>query len=440
MAKGLELACMIDHQVPFLLCGDPGRLRQILINLGGNAIKFTEKGEVEIRVELKQQSDDRVTLLFSIIDSGIGIPPDKHQIIFKSFTQADGSTTRKYGGTGLGLPISKRLVELMGGQIMVESEPGKGSRFWFTALFLKQSGLNKDLYPMVPGEVRGKKILIVDDNKTNRTILIKMLHSFGSSPHAVEGGAEAIRMLRKAASGQEPFDLVLMDFQMPEMDGEQTLIAIKQDPEIRNVPVVIVTSVGKRGDVARLEAAGCVGYLTKPIKQSQLLDIIVTVLSIKRGEMQNKSHPMVTRHTITEQKQTTGSILVAEDNPMSRKLAVILLERAGYPVDAVENGKLALQALRQKVYDLVFMDVQMPEMDGLKATQVIREMEGKRRHTPIIAMTAHAMKGDRERCFEAGMDDYLSKPIDPSRVFEVIEKWTKLSHPPPVPNNAPSSG
>jgi PAS domain S-box-containing protein len=440
MAKGLELACMIDHQVPFLLRGDPGRLRQVLMNLGGNAIKFTEKGEVEIRVELEQERGDRAVLLFSIVDTGIGIPPDKHKIIFESFTQADGSTSRKYGGTGLGLPISKRLVELMGGQIVVESEPGKGSRFWFNALFLKQSELNKEIYPMVPGEVRSKKILIVDDNKTNRTILIKILQSFGSSPHAVEGGVEAIRMLKKAASEQESFDLVLMDFQMPDMDGEQTLIAIKQDPEIRNVPVVILTSVGKRGDVARLEAAGCVGYLTKPIKQSQLLDIIVTVLSIQRDETQNKTHPMVTRHTITEQKQTTGCILVAEDNPMSQKLAVILLERAGYPVDAVENGKLAVQKLKQKVYDLVFMDVQMPEMDGLKATQAIREMEGKRRHTPIIAMTAHAMKGDRERCLEAGMDDYISKPIEPSRVFEVIEKWTKLSLPVPASNTTTDSG
>jgi PAS domain S-box-containing protein len=439
-AKGLELACMLDPLVPFLLRGDPGRLRQILMNLGGNAIKFTEKGEVEIRVELEQEKEDRAVLLFSIIDTGIGIPPDKHQIIFESFTQADGSTTRKYGGSGLGLPISRRLVELMGGQVGVESEPGKGSRFWFNALLLKQKELEKDSARLAPADVRGKKILIVDDNKTNRTILVKMLKSFECLPFAAEGGAEAIGMLKTATLKQEPFELVLMDYQMPEMDGERTLLAIEQDPDIRNVPVIILTSVGERGDVARLEAAGCAGYLTKPIKQSQLLDVIVTVLSIRKDETRRESHPVVTRHTVREQKQTIGCILVAEDNAMSRKLAATLLKKAGFLVDAVENGKLAIQALRQKAYDLVFMDVQMPEMDGFKATKAIRQMEGQTRHTPIIAMTAHAMKGDRERCLEAGMDDYISKPIDPSMVFKVIEKWTKLSLPIPLSNTAINSG
>jgi len=422
-AKGLELACMIHHQVPVLLRGDPGRLRQILMNLGGNAIKFTEKGEVVIRVELEEETEDSVTLLFSVTDTGVGITKDKHKKVFESFTQVDGSTARKYGGTGLGLSISKRLVELMGGKIGVESQPGKGSRFWFTAVFEKQKEF-KDIFPSVPPDIRGMRMLVIDDNRTNRTILVKMLESFGCSAEAVESGIEALQMLKRAAHKEKLFDLVLLDMQMPEMNGEQTLRAIKHDPEIKDVAVIILTSIGERGDAARLEALGCAGYLLKPIKQSQLFDTIITVLSWQKVEAKEKPIPLVTRHTIAEQRRQRVRILVAEDNPMNQKLAVTLLKKAGYSVDAVETGRRVIEILNRTAYHLVLMDVQMPEMDGFETTRAIREREGKKQHTPIIAMTAHAMKGDRERCLQAGMDDYISKPIEPQELFDAIKKWT----------------
>jgi len=423
--KGLELACLVHHEVPPFLQGDPGRLRQILMNLGGNAVKFTEKGEVAVQVELLRETEDSAALLFSVTDTGVGIPKDKQEKIFESFIQADGSTTRKYGGTGLGLSISKRLVEVLGGKIGVESHLGKGSRFWFTLTFKRQREV-KELPSLTLPDMRGKRILVTDDNATNRTILVKILESFGCSPQAVESGAEALQLLKRSAQKRRAFDLVLLDMHMPGMDGEKTLRAIKDDPEIKHVPVVIVTSIGERGDTARLEAWGCAGYLTKPVKQSQLFDTIITVL----GRQKTKERPcsIVTRHTIAEQKRRALQALVAEDNPMNQKLAVALLTRAGYSVDAVENGRMTLEALKRKAYDLILMDVQMPAMDGFEATQAIRKMEDDRKHIPIIAMTAHAMKGDRERCLEAGMDDYVSKPIEPQELFNIIEKWTKSHH------------
>ncbi len=423
--KGLELACLIHPEVPTFLRGDPGRLRQVLMNLGGNAIKFTEKGEVVIGVELEKETEAGATLLFSITDTGIGVPKDKQTKIFESFTQADGSTTRKYGGTGLGLSISRRLVELMSGKIDVESQPGKGSRFWFTATLEKQKEFKRISPPLVPADIRGKRILVTDDNKTNRTILVKMLESFGCSAEAVESGDEAIKILKRTAHKEKPFDLVLLDMQMPEMDGEETLRVIKDDSEIKDVVVVMLTSVGVRGDTARLQALGCAGYLLKPIKQSQLFDTIITVLSRQKAEAKERSIPIVTRHTIAEERRRKIRVLLAEDNPMNQKLAIALLKKAGYSVDAVENGQMVLDALGRASYDLVLMDVQMPEMDGLKATRAIREKEGEKSHIPIIAMTAHAMKGDKERCLQAGMDDYISKPIEPQVMIDTIEKWAK---------------
>ena len=422
--KGVELAYMIHREVPVFLRGDPVRLRQILMNLGGNAIKFTEKGEVVIRSELKEETSNSVTILFSVTDTGLGIPLDKQTSIFESFTQLDGSTTRKYGGTGLGLSISKRLVELMGGHIGIESQPGEGSRFWFTISLDKQKE-PKEVPSLIPFNLREKRILVVDDNQTNRTILIKMLESFGCAPEAVGSGAEALKVLSKATRQKQPFDLALLDMQMPEMNGEQTLQAIKKDPKIKDVAVIVLTSVGVRGEVARLEAMGCAGYLLKPVKQSQLFDTIITVLNQRKVKKEGGVMPIVTRHIIAEHKFREAHILVAEDNPTNMKLAVTLLSRAGYTVDAVENGKMVIEALKKIQYDLVFMDVQMPEMDGFEATRIIREMEGEGKHTPIIAMTAHAMKGDRERCLKAGMDDYVSKPIEPQEMFKAIEEWTK---------------
>ncbi len=432
-SKGLELASVVDHRVPTLLRGDPGRLRQILINLLGNAVKFTEKGEVVIRADLKEETEDNVTLVFSVTDTGIGIPKDKQQKIFESFTQADGSTTRKYGGTGLGLSICKRLVELMRGEIGVESELGKGSRFWFTVTLLKQREF-KDICPSFPQDIRGKRIIVVDDNQTNRTILSKMLESFGCLPRAVKSGAQALQELKQAANQDNPFDIVLLDLRMPEMDGEQTLRAIRDHPDTRQVAVIVLTSVGVRGDAARLEALGCAGYLIKPVKQSQLFDAIVTVLGIREARSETTRPAMVTRHTLAEQKRRNIRILLAEDNPVNQKLAAALLKRAGYLVDPVEDGRKAVEALKRTSYDLVLMDVQMPEMNGFEATRAIREMGGKARGTPVIAMTAHAMKGDRQRCLDAGMDDYVSKPIDPQKLLGAIEKYIK-----PYPPEKPAS-
>jgi PAS domain S-box-containing protein len=440
--KGLELICAVHHQVPTALRGDPGRVRQILMNLGGNALKFTEKGEVVIRAELKEESHRSATVLFSVADTGIGIPKDKQAEIFESFAQVDGSTTRRYGGTGLGLSISRRLAGMMRGEIGVESQPGKGSRFWFTAAFEKQQEV-KDVTPSVPPDIRRKKILVTDDNQTNRTILVKMLESLGCSPQVAASGADAIRELKKAFQGNQPFDLVLLDMQMPEMDGEQTLQAIKESHEIQDVPVIILTSAGMRGDVARLQALGCAGYLWKPIKQSSLFDALTAVLSRKETGATDKPVSIVTRHSIAEQKRRGVRILLAEDNPMSRKLAVVLLTKAGYSVDAVENGRMALDALRLAAYDLVLMDVQMPEVGGFEATKIIRAKEKDQSHIPIIAMTAHAMKGDRERCLEAGMDDYVSKPIEPSKLIDTIKKWTRPSDqgkPPRKRDESPESG
>ena len=423
-SKGLELACMIHHQVPTLLRGDPGRLRQILMNLGGNAVKFTEKGEVVIRVELSEETEDQATLLFSVTDTGIGVPKDKQEKVFESFVQADGSANRKYAGTGLGLSISKRLVQLLGGKIGVESRPGKGSRFWFTVTFEKQKEF-KEISLTLPSDIRGLRMLVVDDNQTNRTILVKILESFGCFGEEVESGTKALQMLKKAVGKGKFFDLVLLDMHMPEMDGEQTLRAIKADPELKDVQVVILTSIGIRGDAARLDALGCAGYLTKPVKQSQLFDTIITLWSQQKTVAKEKPSTIVTRHTIEEQKHRRAHILLAEDNPMNQKLAVTLLKKAGYSVDAVEDGRMVIESVKLRAYDLILMDVQMPEMNGFEATQAIRAKEGEAKHTPIIAMTAHAMKGDRERCLQAGMDDYISKPIEPQELFDAIEKWTK---------------
>ncbi len=423
-AKGLELACIIHSQVPCLLRGDPGRIRQILTNLLGNAVKFTEEGEVVIRVELEEETEDSAKLVVSVVDTGVGIPADQQAWIFESFTQADGSTTRKHGGTGLGLSISRRLAEMMGGRIGVESEPGKGSRFWFTVALQKQEDSHEDLPPVAP-DIRGMRILVVDDNQTNRTILVKMTESFGCSPEAVETGKEAIQALKRAAHKEKLFDLVLLDMQMPGMDGEETLGAIRQDPDIKDVTVIILTSLGVRGDVARLQALGGAGYLTKPIKQSQLFDTIITVLSRQKRVVGQEPIRIVTRHTIAEEKRRKTRILLAEDNPMNQKLAVALLKRAGYLIDAVENGRLAVEAINRRAYDLVLMDVQMPEMDGFEATRAIRKKQDERKDIPIVAMTAHAMKGDREKCLQAGMDDYVAKPIEPQELLGTIEKWTR---------------
>ncbi len=424
--KKIELAYLIHQDVPSLVKGDSGRLRQILLNLGSNAVKFTQKGEVIINVELLEETDKTAFILFSVADTGAGIPKDKQKTIFDAFVQADGSTTRMYGGTGLGLSISKKLVNMMGGEISLESEEGKGSKFWFSLSFEKQK--KEDIAAEeVPHDIKGVRALVVDDNEANRAILVKMLEGFGCHAEAVSSGSAAVNSLKDAARAGTPFKVVLLDMQMPGMNGEHTTIIVKNTPEIRDAAIIILTSIGSRGDVAHLREIGCDGYLVKPVKQSLLLDTIITAISTKEPEKEKKAvHPVVTQHTITERKFENIRILLAEDNPVNQKLAASMLKKAGYKkVDIAENGQLAVKAVGQKNYDIIFMDIQMPVMDGFEATRLIREKEKDRRHSIIVAMTAHALKGDRERCIVAGMDDYISKPINPQEMFSVIKKWVK---------------
>ncbi len=422
--KDLEMACYIDNNVPTKLRGDPGRLRQVLMNLAGNAVKFTEKGEVVLNVELDERDEKSAKILFSVSDTGIGIPPEGVKQIFEQFTQADGSTTRRYGGTGLGLTISKQLVEMMGGEIRVESEAGKGSRFWFTAVFALQDKQTQPEWYM-PATISGTRVLVVDDNGTNRTILVKMLESFGCEPVAVESGRDAVETLIRASRTDAPFKLVLLDSCMPGMDGEQAAREIKANPDISDVEIVMLTSMKRRGDVPLFESIGCAAYLIKPVKQFRLLEAIRAVLGLGENDKAKKT-PIITQESIMSPRQRNAAILLAEDNPVNQKLVVKMLEKGGYKCAAANNGREAVDAMSgDDRYDLILMDVQMPVMSGYDATKAIRELEGEERHTPIIAMTAHAMHGDREKCLEAGMDDYLSKPVKWDDLIAAIEKWLR---------------
>ena len=419
-AKGLEISTLVEPDVFTSVMGDPGRLRQILVNLVGNAIKFTEHGDIFIHTQLVEETEDKIKVRFSVRDTGIGIPVSRQRAVFERFTQVDGSTTRKYGGTGLGLTISQQLVEMMGGEIGVESEEGVGSTFWFTACLKKQTeiiGESEEVF----SNFTDLNVLIVDDNETNHLILTHMLESFGCSVTAVFSGEKAVETLLNAHLKHRPFQLVLLDMQMPEMDGEETLRAIRQQSLLDNLEVIILTSMGQRGDAAMLKEIGCAGYLLKPLKQQELFDAVCDVFGQKK-QKSSRQPRFITRHTLSERKRRNVRILVAEDNEVNRKVIVTLLKRKSFSVTAVENGRKAVEAVRTGDFNLVLMDVQMPEMDGFEATAEIRQAEI---NIPIIALTAHALKGDRERCLQAGMDDYLSKPIEPDQLFEMIETWTK---------------
>ena len=421
--KGLELANYIHPDTPSLVKGDSGRIRQILMNLGNNAIKFTKSGEVIIRAELVKETEDNAIIKFTVSDTGIGISKEKQQLIFNAFEQADSSTTRVYGGTGLGLAISKRLTEMMGGEIGVESEHGKGSSFWFTIPLEKQKGQGKEHYEMAQ-DIRGMRILVADDNQTNRTILLKMLESFGLNAKAVSSGAEAISELKSAADAN-PYKMLILDMQMPGMDGEHTTIIIKNTPEIKDISIVMLTSMGRRGDAARLQGLGCSAYLVKPVKQSLLFDTIAAVAGMDKVEEGGSKTILSTHHSIAESRFSNVNMLLGEENPVNQKMTEAMLKKAGFHVDIAENGRKAVEAVERKNYDIIFMDIQMPEMDGFEATKTIRSMEKADKKNIIIAMTAHAMKGDRERCIKAGMDDYIAKPIDPKVLFDIIKKWLK---------------
>jgi CheY-like chemotaxis protein len=417
--KGLELSCHTLPEVPDGLQGDPTRLRQILVNLVGNAIKFTSHGEVAVQVAVQEELENEVILHFSVRDTGLGIPLEKQQTIFEAFTQVDASTTRRFGGTGLGLSISSRLVNMMGGRIWIESEFGKGSTFHFTTRLPMQKSCRR--YNPIGAEIlQDLPVLIVDDNATNRRILQEMVHGWKMKPTLSEGGAQALTLLQQADSRGTPFVLVLLDGQMPEMDGFTVAEKIKQASFLAQPAIMMLTSAGMRGDSARCKEVGIKAYLNKPIKRSDLLDAIKLVLGAPTPA---DSHlHVVTVHSL---KETRGrlSILLAEDNRVNQTLAVRLLEKRGHEVTAVENGRAALQSLEKQVPDLILMDVQMPELDGFQTTAAIRESERESmKHIPIIALTAHAMSGDEERCRAAGMDGYVSKPLHAEALFTVIEE------------------
>ena len=419
--KGLELAVEILPDVPDNLVGDPGRLRQIIVNLVGNAIKFTEQGEVVIRAALESETEQVVRLHFTVRDTGIGIPPEKMDAIFESFTQVDSSTARRYGGTGLGLSISRQLVKLMDGKIWVESTPGAGSTFHFIVQLLIQEGKpitapGRDLH------LEGIRALVVDDNGTNRRILRDLFTGWGLSVTEVESGPGAIDILGPHRKGVNGFRLMVLDSQMPGMDGFTLVRRLKETDSLRDITVIMLTSAGRRGDAARCRELGISGYLVKPVKQADILDAVMLALGWPRA---TKGEPaVITSHTLREVRKML-KILLAEDNPVNQKLAVKILERRGYSVAIAENGAVALERWKKEPFDLILMDVQMPEMDGFEATARIRQGEQKTgRHIPIVAMTAHALKGDRERCLQAGMDGYVAKPIQREELFAAIEKLT----------------
>ena len=417
--KGLELAFEIEPDVPDGVMGDPGRLRQIINNLVGNAIKFTEKGEVVLYVESESCEPGSVRLHCTVTDTGIGIPPEKQKDIFEPFKQADGSMTRRYGGTGLGLTISSRLVDLMGGKIWVESEPGKGSHFHFTVCFKQQSAASKLASLRDPSALLGMPVLIVDDNATNRHILCKLLSNWGMSPAEADSGTKAMATLLQAKSHGKHFPLILLDAQMPEMDGFALAEYIKRHPDFRAGTVMMLSSTGQRGDSVRCRDLGIAAYLTKPVRQGELMDAILVAVGTQAG--QTKPGPVARRPS--RDNLCSLRILLAEDNSVNQLLAVRLLEKWGHRVTVAENGRKALEALARESYDLILMDVQMPEMNGWEATQAIREKErGTGKHLPIVAMTAHAMKGDDEKCFAAGMDDYLAKPIRTIELMAILDQ------------------
>ena len=430
VAKGIELAGTIAPDVPTRLRGDPGRLRQILTNLIGNALKFTSKGEVVVRVSKGRETETRAEVRFEVQDSGIGIALEIQGRLFQAFTQADGSTTRKYGGTGLGLAISRQLVALMDGEIGVESEPGKGATFWFTAQLEKQTGESETRHASVPDRLN-MRVLVVDDNHTNRQILRNQVAVWKMQVGGAASGDEALALLRSAVGQGQPYDVALLDVQMPKMDGLTLAAAIKSDPVLTGTRLIVLTSIGHVLSSVELKQLGIEAYLVKPVKQSRLFDCLFS--QARSREVTEVPDPITASSPSgfkIELEFKKARILLAEDNIINQKVALAQLRRLRYRADAVANGREVLQALQSIPYDLILMDCQMPEMDGYEAAQAIRQRENRsdspcpwKSPVHIIAMTANALQGEREKCLAAGMDEYLSKPVRPAELQAALERW-----------------
>ena len=418
--KGLDFTCAAEPETPAFLRGDPGRLRQVLANLAGNAVKFTERGEIAVRARLDSETDTEVVLRFSVRDTGLGIPAAQQELLFHKFTQLDASITRRYGGTGLGLAISKQLAELMGGEIGCQSQAGQGSEFWFTARLAKQIGRKPDVAP--PDEFRGANILVVDDNATNRDLLKARLQAWGLRSAEAPDGPAALQALVRAKDAGAPIRAAFLDMRMPGLDGMGLARAIKADETLRDTQLVLMIPLGQPCGIREMGENGFTKCLTKPVRPSDLFNILAAVLAADTGQ---RARPLVERLSIGARPRDAIRILLAEDDLINQDVALGILKKLGLGADVVANGAEAIQALGTLPYDVVLMDVQMPELDGLEATRQIRHPQSSVRnhHIPIIAMTAHAMRGDREKCLAAGMNDYLSKPVAAQALAEMLAKW-----------------
>ena len=421
--RGLEYVWVAQPDVPSLVNGDPGRLRQVLVNLVDNAVKFTQMGSVSVVASLEHEDSAAACIRFEVTDTGIGVPAEKIDMLFQPFVQADSSTTRKYGGTGLGLSICRQLVALMGGAIGVRSKPGEGSTFWFTAALRKQAD-QAPAASLPMADIRGQRIIVVDDNAINRQLVKAYLQSWNCRVHEAADAHTALEQMYIAVAAGDPFSIAILDMQMPGMDGEQLGAAIKQAPALRECALVMMTSVGRRGDVWRLKGIGFAGYLPKPVKQSYLYGCLAAVLGLQKSPDFSPQDQIVTRHILDESRRSKIRILIAEDNVTSQKVAAGILQKLGYRADMVANGLEAVRQLERIAYDLVLMDIQMPEMDGFAATRAIRALKNGK-HIPIIAMTAGAMQQDRDDCIAAGMDDYIAKPVTPQTIAGKLAQWLK---------------
>jgi len=433
--KGLELIDHIPADIPDIMVGDPGRLRQIIVNLVGNAIKFTEKGEIAVDVSLASSAEDLVCLHFFVKDSGVGIAADKQERIFASFSQADSSTSRQYGGTGLGLTISSQLVGLMDGKIWLESELDKGSTFHFTVTFRMAEDIARK--PLRIESLEGMPVLVVDDNQSNRLILAEMLSNWGGKPRIAESGAEALTMLQRAYDAGQPYRLALLDVMMPVMDGFQLAEEIRSNPALSDINLIMLSSIGQTDNSERIRQLNIARFIAKPVKQSTLLDAILTTCDENAAVAASES--IHQEKTAADQPARTLHFLLAEDGVVNQKVAISLLEQRGHTVVLAINGKEAVEAFKQEIFDAILMDIQMPEMDGFEATAQIRELQEQiRQFTPIIAMTAHAMKGDKERCLAAGMDGYISKPLHKDTLYKTIEELVLGAEVKPIEKEKPT--